>query len=182
MLSSSDDLTILIKSLGIDTWDDLKSHIQNLPYGRNANRADLSLVLKEAKGTCSSKHAFLKHISSLNQIPNIELILCLYNMNQTNTPGIGNVLQEHDLPYIPEAHCYLRDNGIYLDLTNSSSDLDRIKDNIIEELEIEPHEVSTFKINYHKDYVMQWIVKEKIPFSFERIWSIREECISKLSN
>ena len=42
------------------SFEELIVKVKNLPYGRNANRYDFSLVLSENKGTCSSKHAFLK--------------------------------------------------------------------------------------------------------------------------
>ena len=179
--TAKDDITGLILSKGIKTWEELKTHICLLPYGRNMDRSDLSLVIKEEKGTCSSKHALLKHVADLNNIPNIELILCLYKMNESNTPGIGDPLQISNLKFIPEAHCYLLDNGLKLDLTNKDSDIRRIEEDIIEELPIEPQEVNQFKVNYHKDYLMQWIVKDRIPFSFEQVWSIREQCIANLS-
>lgn len=103
-------------------------------------------------------------------------------MNLANTPGIGNALEESHLNYIPEAHCYLLDNGNKLDLTSDRSNISRIEKDIIEELAIEPHEVDQFKVNYHKDYLMQWIVKERIPLSFDKIWSVREQCIANLSS
>ena len=75
IFTSTDPLTQQIRNLGIDTWEDLLIYVKNISYGRNANREDLSLVLKENKGTCSSKHAFLKEIANLNKIPNVKLII-----------------------------------------------------------------------------------------------------------
>lgn len=181
-LSSRDELTTLIRGKGINTWDDLKSYVKNLPYGRNKYRSDLSLVIKENKGTCSSKHAMLKQIADLNGIGGIELILCLYKMNPTNTPGIGSALKESNLEYMPEAHCFLIDHKVSIDLTNKESDISRIENDIIEDISIRPMEVNEFKVNYHKDYLMSWIVKERIPMSFDQIWNIRERCITNLSS
>ncbi|MBL4664011.1 MAG: hypothetical protein JKY22_10775, partial [Flavobacteriaceae bacterium] len=59
-LISTDLWTTQIRELGIHDWQMLTKFIQNLPYGRNQNRIDFSLVLSERKGSCSSKHAFLK--------------------------------------------------------------------------------------------------------------------------
>ena len=47
---------------GIETLQQAFNYIAKLPYGRNSNRIDFSLVVKESKGTCSSKHAFLKSL------------------------------------------------------------------------------------------------------------------------
>lgn len=87
-LNSNKTLTYLAKSKGLHTWNELLYHVRQLPYGRNKSRTDFSLVISEAKGTCSSKHAFLKSIADENEFP-VKLILCLYKMSEKNTPGIG---------------------------------------------------------------------------------------------
>src|SRR5690606_5492103 len=91
-LKSKDELTELAKSNGIETWNELTDFIKNLPYGRNKNRTDFGLVLSEKKGTCSSKHALLKSIADLNKVPNINLVVGIYRMNELNTPKIGTEL------------------------------------------------------------------------------------------
>ena len=180
-LGSNDVLTQLIKSYNTDNWLDLVSRTKNLPYGRNQNRKDFSLVWKEQKGTCSSKHAFLKHVADLNNIPNIELILGMYKMNNLNTPKIGSVLSDHHLEYIPEAHCYLKINDERLDFTSTTSDFSKIENDILLEKEITPQQVAEFKVEFHKAYLKDWIQTHDIPFSFEEVWKIREQCIANLS-
>ena len=81
LFSSKDNLTLQINNLGINNWNELTKYIQNLPYGRNSNRHDLSLVLREKQGTCSSKHAFLKEIAAENKLENIKLYIGIYKMN-----------------------------------------------------------------------------------------------------
>lgn len=44
LLKSTDNLNLLINFLGIKTWNELTKYIQNLPYGRNANRHDLTVI------------------------------------------------------------------------------------------------------------------------------------------
>lgn len=83
-LTSKDKLTELAKSNGVETWNELTEFIKKLPYGRNKNRTDSSLVLFEQKGTCSSKHALLKSIADLNNVPNIKLIIGIYRITQLN--------------------------------------------------------------------------------------------------
>ena len=51
-------------------------------------------------------------LTDLNNIPNIKLILGMYKMRTTNTPKIGTTLSEHQLDYMPEAHCYLKINEV----------------------------------------------------------------------
>lgn len=91
-LKSKDPLTLELLASQIQTWKELLAIVRNLPYGRNSNRKDITLVWKEQKGTCSSKHAFLKYVADLNTITNIELILGIYKMKESNTRNIGTFL------------------------------------------------------------------------------------------
>lgn len=179
-LTSTDSSTALLKSKGIDSWLELLTYIQELPYGRNTNRSDLGLVLVERKGTCSSKHAFLKMIAERNSIPNVRLILGLYRMNAENTPGLGNTLDEYGLDFIPEAHCYLKIADSRMDLTTSRSEISRIEIDILEEQEIDYEQVVDFKTAYHKEYLRKWLFETGSDIRFEQLWRIREQCIQNL--
>lgn len=178
--NSIDKLTTLVKDKGIKNWSELIEYTKNLPYGRNQNREDFSLVIKENKGTCSSKHAFLKKIADLNKFENVKLILGMYRMNNLNTPKIGATLFESGLEYIPEAHCYLKLNNQRIDITNCNSDIQNLMCDIIEEIEIEPEQVNNFKVDYHKKYMQKWVADNEIKMDFQKVWEIREQCIKKL--
>ncbi len=178
--NSTDDLTKLITDKGIKNWSELIEFTKNLPYGRNVNREDFSLVVKENKGTCSSKHSFLKKVADLNNFGSVTLILGLYRMNNLNTPKIGNTILENGLEYIPEAHCYLKLNNQRIDITNSNSDIQTLISDIIQEIELEPEQVNTFKVDFHKDYLKNWITENEIKMDFDSVWEIREQCIKKL--
>lgn len=180
-LFSKDVLTKSITTKGIETWVDSIDYIQNLPYGRNANRKDLQLVVKEKKGTCSSKHAFLKKLADYNNIPNVELILGIYKMNNVNTPKIGDALTNAGLSHIPEAHCYLQIEGNRKDITTVKSDISKIEKDIIMEMPIRPEEVVDFKVAHHKDFLEGWIKEKNLEMNLERLWSIREKCIENLA-
>jgi hypothetical protein len=179
-LTSNDNLTNLIKEKGIYNWSDLIEFTRQLPYGRNINRGDLSLVIKENKGTCSSKHAFLKKVADLNEIKNVRLILGIYKMNHLNTPKIGSLILENGLDYIPEAHCYLKLNNQRIDITNYNSSFENIENSILEEIEIDFEQVNTFKVDYHQEYLKAWIKDYDLNRDFDEIWRIREQCIDKL--
>ena len=180
-LRSNDPLTLAIRKYELNTFESLCNNIQQLPYGRNSNREDIILVWREQKGTCSSKHAFLKHVADLNTIPNIELILGMYKMTESNTRKIGTILTRNGLDYIPEAHCYLKQDGKRIDYTSQNSGIKKIENDILEEQIISPSQVVDFKVNFHKNYIRQWIINDKIPMSFNEVWAIREKCISNLS-
>jgi hypothetical protein len=162
-------------------FETLIEKVKNIPYGRNANRYDFSLVLSENKGTCSSKHAFLKDFADNNGIENVKLFIGIFKMNEANTPKLGNLLSNNNIEYIPEAHCYLKINQVPVDVTTVDSFYDKIKQDIIEEIEITPKQVSDFKVEYHKAFLKKWINETNQNNIFEEIWDIREQCILKLS-
>lgn len=179
-LTSQDPITQLALSKGMTTWPALVDGIRALPYGRNSSRTDLSLVFKEGRGTCSSKHALLKQLADLNDIPNVELVLAMYKMNDRNTPGIQLSILTTELDYIPEAHCFLRVEGKGIDITTPKSSLERIASDILSETFIQPDQVGQYKIELHQQFLKDWIEAENIPLSFEEVWRIRERCIGNL--
>lgn len=179
-LESGDPLTSSCIASGLTTWNEVVKHIQHLPYGRNANRRDLELVLKEGFGTCSSKHAFLKAVADENNLPEVELILGMYQMNSDNTKGISAVLEKYQVDCIPEAHCYLRIHGRPIDLTSASSDFNLIHSDLLEEQIIDPREVAEFKVQFHQNYLKEWLLRTESTFTFQEMWEIREECIAHL--
>lgn len=180
-LVAGDELTQLIRENGIHNWSEFLDYIRALPYGRNANREDFSLVLKEGKGTCSSKHALLKKVALLNNIDNVKLMMGLYKMNHLNTPKVGNTILDNGLQYIPEVHCYLMLNQRRYDLTSSAASIHNLMDDILEETEIEPEQVNTFKVAYHKNFLQKWIAENTINLGFDRVWAVREQCIQQMS-
>jgi hypothetical protein len=155
--------------------------VKQIPYGRNSNRYDFSLIISENKGTCSSKHAYLKDFAIKNNIPNVQLIIGIYKMNEQNTK-IGTILSDNNLEYIPEAHCYLKIEGKTVDVTSKDADFEKIKANLLEEIEIQPFQVADFKVIYHKNYIKKWLLETNSKNTFDKIWAIREQCIEFLSN
>jgi hypothetical protein len=179
-LTTQKGLSKEFKKLGISDWNKLLNYVKSLPYGRNADRGDFDLVIKEKKGTCSSKHALIKKMADLNSIPDIKLILAIYRMNETNTPGIGKELPQYKLSYLPEAHCFLKIGKQRVDLTRSNADIKFIEQDIIEEMEIQPEQVVEFKVVHHKKFISEWIKTNNLDLSFEQVWKLRENCIANL--
>ncbi|MCJ8289113.1 MAG: hypothetical protein HRT58_08920 [Crocinitomicaceae bacterium] len=179
-LESSDPLTIDIVESGVVTWEDLIRCVQTFHYGRNSKRSDVSLVWSERKGSCSSKHAFLKHMADLNDIQNVDLILCMYKMNSSNTHKIEPILNEFNIDYLPEAHCYIRFGTEAIDATTMISKFSSIQADVLEEQIIRPDQVIDYKVEYHQDYMRKWGAKHHPEKSFDELWAIREKCISAL--
>ena len=172
----------LLQAKDIRTWAALCKYVKEMPYGRIDNSKELEQVLKFDKGTCSTKHALIKSLAVSLNIKEVKLFLVLYKMDSTNTPGIGDVIKEAGLKFIPEAHCCLKVNGQMLDLTSKNSDIIRIEKDIIQVQEISPDDIGDFKVEYHKKYISHWVEQENVPYSADQIWELREICIKNLSD
>ena len=179
-LLGTDEFTSDIVESGIVDWKDLIRTVRQFHYERNSNREDFTLVWSERKGTCSSKHAFLKLVAELNGFDSVELYIGIYKMNAINTPGVIEILKNEKLNYIPEAHCYLKIDGAVLDATNLQSDFENYRLNLLQEIRIEKEVVISEKIELHQEYIRNWIKEEQITYSFEEVWQLREKCILAL--
>jgi hypothetical protein len=156
-------------------------YLHHLPYGRNSDRSDFRLVLPEGRGTCSTKHALLAELAREQNLP-IMLTLGIYQMHERNTPGVGIVLDRYGLPYIPEAHCYLRYEGTRIDITRSGAEPTAPIDRFLSEEAIVPAQIGDYKVQFHQRFLRDWLADRDVvgDRSFAEIWKIREECIAAL--
>src|SRR5215472_11347551 len=148
--------------LGIDYFRRAGQYIRDLPYRRNAATSDMLAVLNEGKGTCSTKHALLKALASEQGLP-IRLMLGIYEMHARNTPGIGQILEEHHLPCIPEAHCYLvhQDRRIEVTRNIDGQQSEPIVAFLIEE-EITTEQLGEYKRRWHQAFMRQWLCRRPL--------------------
>jgi len=175
-------LSQLCLQRGISNFQELANFLRYLPYGRTTSRTNATQLFTENKGTCSSKHGLFKSVAIENNFQEFKLIIGLFKMNNKNTPGIKDALTKFTLDFMPEAHTYIRIGEETLDLTNITSSFENIKSDIIEELEIQPSQIGAFKVDYHKRFLKKWIANEGIPYDFDTVWELRENCISNLSS
>jgi len=180
-LSSTQPLSRMLITLGIFDFKEAVSHVHQLPYGRNSDRSNYLLLLNEQRGTCATKHAFLRQVAIENNQDAVQLYLGIYEMNEDNTSGIGKVLEDTNLSCIPEAHTYLKINDTIVDITKASNKEATFTARIIEERTIEPYQIGDDKVQWHQAYLKKWIIEKDINYSFEAIWHIRENCILALS-
>lgn len=164
------------------TFCEATQFVRQLAYGRNENKADLTTVFADNCGTCSTKHALLKQLADENNFADLKLITGLFRMNSSNTPKISATLKRHRLDYIPEAHNYLKYRNQILDFTNKTSKPSDFENELIEETEIRTDQIADFKIKYHKEYLTNWLDRQKtVDLTLDEIWTIREQCIADLS-
>ncbi len=103
-LLSEGHFATAFRSRGCKTFREAAELVRTLPYARTTNPLDYELVLVERRGTCSTKHALLAALAREESIT-IKLMLGIYEMMESNTPGVGPVLLSKSLSSIPEAHC-----------------------------------------------------------------------------
>lgn len=152
------------------------------PYARNSNKKFLLAMFDEQCGTCSTKHALLKELANEHNFSDLQLMLGIFKMNDKNIPKIKGVLKTYQLAYLPEAHCYLKYKNQLLDYTNTNAQPIQFLDDLLVETEIQPADIGAKKVEFHKKYLKQWLVKNpELPYDLPAIWHIREQCIQTLS-
>ncbi|WP_250252855.1 hypothetical protein [Chryseobacterium sp. Marseille-Q3244] len=167
-------------ALDIHDFQAAGKYIAQLPYKRNQNKNDILCVFEEQGGTCSIKHAVLKKLAIENNEDSVQLILGIFKMDSKYASSIKKTLDQYALNYIPEAHNYLKIGDQYYDFTKSRSDYNDFKNNIVSETEIEYFQIGSEKIAIHKEFLQKWLINEKLRYSLEEIWKIREKCIEDL--
>lgn len=173
------EITRAFTAIGIHDFRAAAAYVAQLPYGRNRSREAALAVLQEHRGTCSTKHALLRRLAIEQQV-NAKLMLGIYAMNGRNTLGVGKVLKQYRIAYIPEAHCYLSCGMKRIDVTYNSRE--RVLQ-ILGEEEIAPEQIGTYKIELHRRFLADWAkdVPAGHAYEIEELWRIREECIAALA-
>ncbi|WDF66802.1 hypothetical protein PQ465_10850 [Sphingobacterium oryzagri] len=167
---------------GMPTFHQAIHYIRHLPYGRNSDKDDLRTIFTDNKGTCSTKHAVLKQLCIEHQVDDVALFIGIFKMNAQNTPAISQTLSDSGLPYLPEAHTYLKYGKHYFDFTTVTSSPADFMDFLLFEIAIQPNEINRDKIKLHQAYLTKWLAEtQEISLSLEEVWCVRELCIQDLS-
>jgi hypothetical protein len=169
-------------SRGLDSFHQAADYIRQLPYGRNADKTNLAGVFADGRGTCGTKHALLRQLAKEQGQESIRLFTGLFRMSGSNTPSVAKRLERHRLAFIPEAHCYLKFEGQRFDFTKTNSKPGDFEGDLLEETELNPGQITDFKVNYHKTYLGSWLnANPSLNMSLDELWLIREQCIQDLS-
>lgn len=170
-------------ALGLTDLQAVGRYLQALPYGRTAKRTDYQAVLRQAKGTCSTKHALLAALADEQKL-GLALMLGIYEMHDRNTPGVGAVLAQYRLAFIPEAHCYVTCGSTRIDVTRSGVAPAEPISRWLHEETIVPEQVGDYKVAMHRQFMQDWVrhhPEMAAGLSFEQVWQVREACIAALA-
>jgi hypothetical protein len=183
-ISAHFELSLRFTDLNITDFDAALKYLQKLPYGRNSPAPGLMKVLDEKRGTCSTKNALLWTLCMENGKQGFDLMLGISNMTAENMPQIQPVLRKYRLPYMPEAHVYIKNKGAIIDATFPKVNQAFLKDIVAEE-EINATDIDKYKVQYHRNYLDKWRKESKekaiTKYTTDQLWDIRQECIAALS-
>ena len=180
---SKDIISNHFLDLGIIDFNKAAKYIQILPYKRNSNKENQLCVFNDLGGTFSTKHALLKSLAIENNFTDLKLMLGIFLMNKKNTPKISSVLNQYNLKEIPEAHNYLKYKNEILDFTLKNSSPEYFINDLVEEIEILPEQITHFKIEYHQNFLKKYLKEHpEIPSDLNELWKIREKCIFALQH
>ncbi len=168
-------------AIGVRDFRAAAAYVNRIPYGRTSNRDDLVTVLREARGTCSTKHALLNVLAQEQGIQTA-LVIGIYRMNGRNTPGIAPVLERYGLDSLPEAHCFLRYREKRVDVTQAETNPSEPISEFLYEEDISPGQIGDYKTSLHRHFLRQWMRETGATtrYSLDELWQIREVCIAAL--
>jgi hypothetical protein len=135
--------------------------------------------LRQGCGTCSAKHQLLATIAQDCDHTEVQLKVGIFEMSESNTPGVGAVLNEAALTSIPEAHCYLSIDGERFDFTGLPVSHSSPFAALLAEHVVSPTNLAQIKIQLHKAAIAGWASERGV--SKEAAWATREACIAVLA-
>ncbi len=167
------------RKLGFSTFGGLAGHVQALPYGRTLRSDDPLAVLREGRGTSSSKHRLLATVAQGCGHFEVMLTVGIYSMSEANTPGVGAVLTAASLTSIPEARCYLTIDHQRFDFTGGPRGSISPFASLSAEYFLAPDTLAERKASLHRQVLARWAETQGL--AVETAWSIREACIAALA-
>ena len=183
VLQPAGPITAPFRAAGVNDYRSAARYIGRLPYGRNANLDDPLAVLIESRGTCSTKHAFLRRLAMEQNIA-AKLVVGIYEMSDRNTPGICLVLERYGIARLPEAHCYLNYCGKIIDVIRELATVPvEAISHFLHEEEIAPNQIGAYKVDLHRRFLRHWMEQSgaAATHTLDQLWRIREQCIVALS-
>lgn len=164
--------------LGLSDLRALAEHVRRLPYGRPEDREEPVGVLRDQRGTCSGKHQLLARAARECGQDQVLLVVGVYRMGPTNTPGVAPILRAAGVSWIPEAHCYLAVDGRRYDFTGLPAGAKSPFDTLMSEYEVMPNALVSTKRRVHEEAIAAWA--RRTGRVFRDAWALRESCIAAL--
>jgi len=94
-------------------------YVHELPYGYNSRRDDVTVLFRENRGTCTTKHAVIATLAHEIELA-VHKQVGIYAMTEDLVSGTDKLLAEFSLPFVPMAHCFLSYEDYRVDLTEGN--------------------------------------------------------------
>lgn len=166
-------------SKNVRTFRRAIEYVYKLQYAPPSEPFNFHLVLKEERGTCSTRHALLVALAKELGLP-INLGLAIYNLTPQRFPELKDILQKFNIPYIPESHNFMVYNNIFLDITFPGDCKILLPSEVNQEEKILPEQIINYKIEVHKKYLEKWYKENDFNFSMEEFNEAHRQCVTKL--
>jgi hypothetical protein len=103
-------------------------------------------------------------------------------MTERNTPGVGRILMQYNLPALPEAHCYLTSHSVRIDITRAGVESSEPITHFLYEESILPEQIGAYKVALHQRFLQAWLARAETTnvSTLVDLWRIREACIAAL--
>jgi hypothetical protein len=118
-ITESGEISRLFINEGIKDFYEACAWIKKLPYGYNSDKYDPLIIFKEKKGTCSTKHGAVAALAEEINLP-VYKFIGFYKLDNSIVTSVDEVLNRYNLKYIPQTHCFIGCNSIFVDLTEGN--------------------------------------------------------------
>jgi hypothetical protein len=180
LIQDKGNLSSAILKLGFENFLSFAEFIRSLHYGRVSDSQNIMAVIQERKGTCSTKHLLLASLAHECGYSNTRLMVGVYKMSEKNTPGVGLILQDAGLEYMPEAHCYLEFHGKRFDFTGLKTGEESPFNSLIIEHSVDLNKLHKTKEMIHRGEIVRF--SKCLNLDPKLVWKIREDCIKALGS
>ena len=169
-----------LKEIGIYNFHSIIEYVYKLPYSRISNLDDLLLTISEKKGTCSTKHGFLKAVAEENEQEDIRLHCVYFEFSKKHIPTLIKEFEKLKLQSELEGHCYLSYNNHILDVTTTYLDYPKFIDfsNLYKIDDLKSYECGEQKQKRHLKLFKEWCQEKEV--DFEKAWDLRWKVIKEL--
>jgi hypothetical protein len=106
-------------SRGVTTFHQATYYVKHLPYGYNSSSNNAMILFDDGFGTCLTKHGIIARLAEELEL-SVYRYESLYPLTEKIVTGVGKILAEYGLPYIPRTHCFLANEKGYVDLTEGN--------------------------------------------------------------
>ena len=174
-IRASGIISSALRQRGVTTFHEALDYLASLPYGCPTALCDLKLLV-ESQYSFTARHALLVQLAQEQQVSDITLALCAYDLADCYGSWVNPILRRHQLPSLPEIDACLK----YQDQIFTLETPDQCPhQEIISAIEIAPMQIGSFKRRYHRNYMEHWLQIEGLDqqWTVAQVWNIREECL-----